>query len=77
MGSTGCAPLESWVTKGRAYTGKKGCFYRSKRLWIQGLGRYALFMPCREEGSCSGIMVLDKRQPPDKDLSGKKENSHK
>lgn len=37
MGSTGCAPSESWVKKGRAYTGKKGCSYRSKWLWIQGL----------------------------------------
>lgn len=75
-GTMGFTLSESWVKKGRAYTGKKGCSHRSKLLGAVVFGRYALFMLRREEGSCSGIMVLDKRQLSDRDLAGKK-NSHK
>ena len=63
--------------KGQSWHREEGCSYGSKRLWRHGLEATIPVDAMGEEGSCSGTTVLEKRQPSDRDPSGKKEeNSH-
>lgn len=70
-GTAGFALSWSGVKKGRAARIGPSCF--GGMVW----GRCSLCMLCEGEGSCSGTMVLDKRQPSDRNLSREKKNSHK
>lgn len=67
MGTAGFSLSWSWVKKGRAARTDPSCSGGMV------LGRYSLCMLCKGEGNCSGIMVLDKRQPSERNLSRKKE----
>lgn len=77
QGTTGFALSESWIKKRAELTQGTRAAHTDPTFGAMALGRYSPSMLCGEEGDCSGIMVLDKRQLSDTDLSGKKENSHR
>lgn len=71
------SPWRDGLKKGELAQGRMAAWIDPNCSGDTVLGRYSPFRLCREEGRQSGIMVQDKRETPDRDLSGKKKNSQK